>query len=483
LGRAYQYGYGVDTDSNKAIEYYTLAAELGNLKSHHTLGDIYKRGEITKRNILEALKWYTKAYSQGFDATRSNLFDMYEDTPYENFFDGKLYKILRSIYSTGVPTQIRSEATINSYNKACTRVGYWYYQHGDSKLAWKYFSDSLKNRTYAEAEDFINCKCIDPKDVNNILDNLQTQMELVEGLDGYVLYILGRNYCEGVPEEPTEKKVKRGTEEHGSRGNEDLKTRANVILKQNCSKALFFFEKAAEKGYYGAQYNLGEMYHYGFGVKVDLGRARELYDKAATGNEKYANIIGMLYHCEGELHDISKAVECYEKSGKCVDPIIPGIRYLFGTGVQKDYKKAIEILTSHPQGIHSLFYLGFAYYNGPDDIRDYRRAFRLFQKVVELDPFDRHKMIFGRFKNNSKCETLNEEYSFTIEPDSVFQGEAYYYLGIMYTKGQGTTQNKREAKKCFSKSPQKWKQTSQTIYWMKFFIFLLLCIIIIKSFT
>jgi TPR repeat protein len=46
LGKAYQYGYGVDTDSNKAIEYYTLAADLGNLKSQHTLGEIYERGEM-----------------------------------------------------------------------------------------------------------------------------------------------------------------------------------------------------------------------------------------------------------------------------------------------------------------------------------------------------------------------------------------------------------------------------------------------------
>jgi hypothetical protein len=61
-------------------------------------------------------------------------------------------------------------------------------------------------------------------------------------------------------------------------------------------------------------------------------------------------------------------------------------------------------------------------------------------------------MILGRLKNDSEHKTLNQEYSFTLEPEGVFQGEAYYYLGIMYTKGQGISQNKREAKKCFLKA-------------------------------
>jgi TPR repeat protein len=248
LGRAYQYGYGVDTDSNKAIEYYTLAAELGHLKSQHTLGDIYERGEIVQRNILTALKWYTKAYSQGYDAARSNLFDLYEDTPYEDFFDRKLYTMLRRICSTGAPKYNFSLTIIYYYNKACIRVGYWYYQHGDSKLAWKYFSDSLKNIFRTEAENFINCKYIDFRDRDDVLDNLQTQMELVEGLDDLVLHYLGKSYYGGIFEEPTEKKVKRYVEERESRGNEDLKTRTNVILKQDYSKALFFLEKSAEKG-------------------------------------------------------------------------------------------------------------------------------------------------------------------------------------------------------------------------------------------
>jgi TPR repeat protein len=53
------------------------------------------------------------------------------------------------------------------------------------------------------------------------------------------------------------------------------------------------------------------MYHYGYGVEVDFNMARELYDKAATGNGEYVYKVAIVYHCDGELQDISKAVECY----------------------------------------------------------------------------------------------------------------------------------------------------------------------------
>jgi TPR repeat protein len=378
LGRAYQYGYGCDSDSNKAIEYYTLAAELQNLKSQHTLGEIYERGKMTKRNILEALKWHTKAYSQGYDPARSNLFDMYEDTPYEFFFERQLYRVLRHICSIELPEGSLNGINTDSYHMASIKLGYWHYQHGDSKLAWMYFSGSFIYRLITRSTGIIKFKYINPKDINDILDNLKTQMELVEDLDDRVLYILGKSYYKGVFEEPTEKKVKRGTEEHGSRGNEDLNTRRNVVLKQDYTKALFFLEKSAEKDNYDAQYLLGNMYHHGYGVEVDFRMVQEWYDKAATGNRDHAYKVGMVYHCDRGLQDVSKAIECYEMLRCYPNHIAFGFRYLYGTGVEKDYKKATEILTTHYEGIPQLFYLGFSCYNGPSDIRDYRRAFQLF---------------------------------------------------------------------------------------------------------
>jgi TPR repeat protein len=199
------------------------------------------------------------------------------------------------------------------------------------------------------------------------------------------------------------------------------------------------------------------MYHYGYGVEVDFNMAQELYDKVATGNGEYAYKIAKVYHCDGELQDISKAVECYEKA-ESVNPFIMssgytiklGILYLYGAGVEKDFKKAIEYFEKPGHIPFRYFYLGEAYYNGPDGIQDYNKAFQLFQNVGKWSGIIQSKTIFARYKNNPESSTDKEEkHSFAIEPRSVFLGETCYYLGIMYTKGQGTPQNEREAKTCF----------------------------------
>jgi TPR repeat protein len=95
LGVAYHNGNGVVIDSSKTIEYYTLSANLGNSEYQFLLGRLYEEGQPVKKDPQEALKWYTKAYLQGYDDVSSNLYAMYDDKPYEDFFFTKLF---RNIY-------------------------------------------------------------------------------------------------------------------------------------------------------------------------------------------------------------------------------------------------------------------------------------------------------------------------------------------------------------------------------------------------
>jgi TPR repeat protein len=168
------------------------------------------------------------------------------------------------------------------------------------------------------------------------------------------------------------------------------------------------------------------MYHHGYGVEVDFRIARELYDEAATVDREYAYKVGMVYHCDGELQDISKAVKCYEKAGSDSAAKELGILFLYGTGVEKVFKKAIECFKKPGHIPVKSFYLGKAYYNGPDGFQDYNKAFQLFQSVKEWY-WRQHSQswsIFARYKNNPESSTTKEKYSFTMEPIGVFQGVA-----------------------------------------------------------
>ncbi|KAI8879832.1 HCP-like protein [Backusella circina FSU 941] len=443
LGRAYQYGYGVDIDSNKAVKQYMLAATLGNPLAQHTLGMLYDESTLVPLNTLEALKWYTKAYSQGYDAARSNLFQLYDHSPYQDFFYQRLHILLECICSLGPHDFRRPHIASYNYHCACQRLGYWYYQQLDFRRAWKYFSKSISKSSIFSEPSVLESKYISSDHKNEILNTLQMQIELVDSLDGKVLCYLGKGYYWGVFKKPMENKFL---------GSEKVKNKTNTILKQDYPKAFFFLEKAAKKGNTQAQYYVGTMYHHGYGVETDFGKAQEWYDKASTDTQEYALKVGMVYHCDGEFQDFSKALRIYEEAGVNHAGLVIGMLYQYGTGVEKNYKKAKKYFKKKNGGLLQSFYLGVLYYDGPDDIQDYKRAFRFFQKEIEHRLNDDCRSIFARCKNDSEHVKTGENYSFTLETRSVFQGEAYYYLGIMYKNGQGTAQNELEAKKCFFKA-------------------------------
>lgn len=71
-----------------------------------------------------------------------------------------------------------------------------------------------------------------------------------------------------------------------------------------------------EKGYIGAQVNLGTMYAYGVGVEQDYAKAAEWFKKAAEqGNAGAQFNLGRMYEVgDGVEQDSVKAADCYKKA-------------------------------------------------------------------------------------------------------------------------------------------------------------------------
>ena len=57
-------------DDEKAFYYYKVASENGNDQAYGPLGDMYRKGEGTKKMYSEALKWYTKGAETGHEDAR-----------------------------------------------------------------------------------------------------------------------------------------------------------------------------------------------------------------------------------------------------------------------------------------------------------------------------------------------------------------------------------------------------------------------------
>lgn len=120
-------------------------------------------------------------------------------------------------------------------------------------------------------------------------------------------------------------------------------------MRRNYSKAMAWYQKAANQGCAVAQNNLGVMYAYDwFGaIKKDYTKAREWYQKAAEQGYARAqyNLAGLYYNGQGVEKDYAKAVEWYQKAaeqGYAYAQYRLGIMYRNGFGVGKDNIKAIE---------------------------------------------------------------------------------------------------------------------------------------------
>ena len=73
LGWCYYYGKGVPQNHTEAVKWYTKAAKQGHASAQYCLGICYYNGKGVPQNHTEAVKWYTKAAEQGHASAQNNL--------------------------------------------------------------------------------------------------------------------------------------------------------------------------------------------------------------------------------------------------------------------------------------------------------------------------------------------------------------------------------------------------------------------------
>ena len=113
------------------------------------------------------------------------------------------------------------------------------------------------------------------------------------------------------------------------------------ISESNFTEAFKYCKKAAEQGEVHAQYNLGNMYADGKGVKQDYFKAFEWYQKAAEqGNADAQCFLGFMYqYGQGVKQDYFKAFEWWQKAAEQGDAEAQfnlGVMYNIGKGVKQD---------------------------------------------------------------------------------------------------------------------------------------------------
>jgi hypothetical protein len=122
---------------------------------------------------------------------------------------------------------------------------------------------------------------------------------------------------------------------------------------QNYASALRWFENAVQHEYLPAYVSAGMSYANGLGCPKDANKAKVLFEKAALGGMRDAQVY--LANCYEEENQSSKALEWYiaaAKQGEVSALTKLGIKYLFGQGVQRNEQIAYCLLESASDGIN-----------------------------------------------------------------------------------------------------------------------------------
>ena len=162
------------------------------------------------------------------------------------------------------------------------------------------------------------------------------------------------------------------------------------LKNKDLSKYVEKYQRSADKGEKRAQFIMGLVYYWGFGVSVDPTTAIQWFKKSATQGYSRAQLyLGILYD-EGKIvpQDYSEAIRWYRKAAENGDISAQcnlGAMYEGGKGVPQDYPEAIKWFgKAAEQGDSTAQYnLGVMYNNGQGVPQDYLEAAKWYRKAAE----------------------------------------------------------------------------------------------------
>lgn len=129
---------------------------------------------------------------------------------------------------------------------------------------------------------------------------------------------------------------------------EQLAQGVAAFKDENYSQAMTLWQLLAETGNHDAQYNLGLMFHNGWGVERDLKQAHEWYTHAANqGNTDAMYNLGVMYlNGEGVFQSARQALDLFTyaaTAGHTPSMHNLGVMYAYGMGCKQDANKAIAL--------------------------------------------------------------------------------------------------------------------------------------------
>lgn len=242
-------------------------------------------------------------------------------------------------------------------------------------------------------------------------------------------------------------------DDNNEEDNEEEDEEEKAVNNEDDVEAFERYYIVARQGDANAQYELGDCYLEGRGVKQNEVLAFKWFHQAANqGQVDAQNMLGRCYvEGWGVEADETKAIECYRKAtdqGLAAALYNLGVCYYDGLGVKKDETLAFKwFCKAAKQGYaEAQNRLGLCYLNGRGVEKDESLAFKWFRKAAKQGDADAQNML-GRCYEEGWGVEVDETKAVEWYREAADQGLAVAQsnLGNCYLYGRGVEENKTTA--------------------------------------
>ena len=210
--------------------------------------------------------------------------------------------------------------------------------------------------------------------------------------------------------------------------------------KQEIDKALIWSQKAVKSEYVESLVNMGDYYYFGKKIGVEKEMAFDLYMKAANKGHWIAqNNIGVCYkNGDGVNQNYNYAIEWFKKSaqqGYQVAQFNLGLCYLNGEGVEQNFITAAKWFkkASDQNNAEAQKNLGILYFHGEGVPQSNKKAFELILTAAKNGLVDAQS-ILGQYYYRGIGTDRNPDEAIKWYSKAANQGDlnAQYNLGQLY---------------------------------------------------
>jgi clan AA aspartic protease (TIGR02281 family) len=208
---------------------------------------------------------------------------------------------------------------------------------------------------------------------------------------------------------------------------------AAALGRRDYSTALRLFRPLADQGSANAQYAVGTMYYFGWGVPQDYAEAVKWWRKAAEqGDDDAQFALGRMY----------------VKGSEVPQNYAEGLKW---------YRKAAEQGNALAQR-----YLGSVYYDGPEALKDSAEAMKWWRKAAEQGLAEAQAILGVQYADG---KLVPQDYAEAVKwyRRAADQGDsdAQLALGAIYAVGRGVPRNYTEALTWYRKAADQGNATAQ----------------------